>query len=222
MRIGIGVDLMSVSRFARVAVHPRYREIVFTGAELAQADDLGEARRVERLAGRFCAKEATCKLLGRGFLQGLRWRDIEIISDKWGAPRVTLHGGARRTAQQAGLTDIALALTHQADLVVAVAAAAQIPPNHHDKEPGMEYIIATEQDRLDDIARIAADLFSVTAAEVAAAQSFIDDLGADSLLVIDLLTRLERNYDIRIPDSDMLRMVDLGSTYEVVAEHAGW
>jgi len=63
----IGVDLMSVSRFARVAEHPRYRTLVFTERELAEAGQLGSARSVERLAGRFCVKEATCKLLGRGY-----------------------------------------------------------------------------------------------------------------------------------------------------------
>ena len=82
--------------------------------------------------------------------------------------------------------------------------------------------IATEQDRTTEIAQIAADLFSVSAAEVTAARSFIDDLETDSLLAIDLLTRLENRYNIAIPDSDVLRMVNLHGTYEVVAEHAGW
>lgn len=119
----IGIDLLSVSRFDRIARHPRYRALVFTATELAQADGLGPERRVERLAGRFCVKEATCKLLGRGFMQGLRWRDIEVVNDGWGAPAVTLHGGARELAERSGLRDIAITLTHQNDLVVAVAAA---------------------------------------------------------------------------------------------------
>jgi holo-[acyl-carrier protein] synthase len=121
----IGVDLLSVSRFSRVAAHRRYRTLLFTETELAQADLLGPERCAERLAGRFCVKEATCKLLGRGFGQGLRWRDIEVTSDRWGAPAVTLTGGARRLADEAGLHDIVVTLTHQADLVVAVAAAGE-------------------------------------------------------------------------------------------------
>ncbi|MCX4750465.1 holo-ACP synthase [Kitasatospora sp. NBC_01287] len=119
----IGVDLLSVSRFARVAEHHRYRALVFTEAELAEAGELGPRRRVERLAGRFCVKEATCKLLGRGFGQGLRWRDIEVTGDSWGAPVVTLSGGARQLAEEAGVHEIAVTLTHQVDLVVAVAVA---------------------------------------------------------------------------------------------------
>jgi phosphopantetheine--protein transferase-like protein len=121
----IAVDLLSVSRFGKIAEHRRYRRLVFTEAELAQAGEPGTARHAERLAGRFCVKEATCKLLGRGFGQGLRWRDIEVTTDEWGAPAVTLHGGAERLAAAAGLGDIAVSITHQVDLVVAVAAAVR-------------------------------------------------------------------------------------------------
>jgi holo-[acyl-carrier protein] synthase len=119
----IGVDLLWVSRFCRVATHPRYRALVFTDAELAEAESASPGRYTERLAGRFCVKEATCKLLGRGFGQGLRWRDIEVTEDGWGAPQVTLHGGARRLADAAGLDGIVASITHQAGLVVAVAVA---------------------------------------------------------------------------------------------------
>jgi len=119
----IGVDLLSVSRFTRIAEHHRYRTLVFTEAELADAGEIGSPRHAERLAGRFCVKEATCKLLGRGFGQGLRWRDIEVTSDVWGAPVVALSGGARRIADESGLGDVVVTLTHQVDLVVAVAAA---------------------------------------------------------------------------------------------------
>ncbi|HEY8980276.1 MAG TPA: holo-ACP synthase [Streptomyces sp.] len=124
----IGVDLQSVSRFARIAAHRRYRGFLFTEQELDQAEGLSPERYAERLAGRFCAKEATCKVLGRGYGQGLRWRDIEVVNDAWGAPSVHLTGGARRLADQAGLSDFRLTLTHQADLVVAVAMAEETPP----------------------------------------------------------------------------------------------
>jgi holo-[acyl-carrier protein] synthase len=119
----IGVDLLCVSRFARIAAHPRYRTLVFTTVELAEAGGLAEPRRGERLAGRFCAKEATAKVLGRGFGQGLRWRDIEVTGNRWGAPFVTLRGGASQLAAAAGISRIVLSLTHHSDLVMCVATA---------------------------------------------------------------------------------------------------
>jgi len=117
----IGVDLLDIPRFATVAKHTRYRTVLFTDAELAEADGMAEPRSTERLAGRFCAKEAVAKLLGRGFGQGLRWRDIEVTNDRWGAPVVTLTGGARRIADETGVASVALSLSHQSDLVVCVA-----------------------------------------------------------------------------------------------------
>ncbi|MEE1838764.1 holo-ACP synthase [Streptomyces sp. NPDC088190] len=117
----IGVDLLAVRRFSRIAQHDRFRSLVFTEAELAQAYTLGPERSVERLAGRFCVKEATCKVLGRGFWQGVHWRDIEVLGDPWGKPVVTLHGGAKQIAYELGLSEVAVTLTHQVDLVVAVA-----------------------------------------------------------------------------------------------------
>lgn len=120
----IGVDLLSISRFSRVSRHPRCRTLVFTPAELAEADGLRGERRAERLAGRFCAKEATAKVLGRGLGQGLGWRDIEITAGRWGAPEVTLRGGARRIAEEAGIGRIEMSLSHHGDFVVCVAAAA--------------------------------------------------------------------------------------------------
>ena len=130
----IGVDLMGVTRFARIAAHERYRALLFTPAELAQAEGLAPQPYAQRLAGRFSAKEAVCKVLGRGFCQGLVWRDIEVTADHWGAPHVTLTGGARQVAERLGVRHIALTLTHQEDLVVAVAVASGYPEGGNDED----------------------------------------------------------------------------------------
>lgn len=76
--------------------------------------------------------------------------------------------------------------------------------------------------RLAEIAELAADLFSVTPAEVHAAESFVDDLEADSLLAIELLSHLEKRYRISIPEGELFGMTNLRATYAVVAAHAGW
>lgn len=126
----LGVDLQSVSRFRGIARH-RIRRILFTERELAEVESLAADRLVERLAGRFSAKEATCKVLGRGFGQGVRWRDIEILTDRFGAPEVRLSGGALARAHEAGLTRFQLSLTHQADFVVVVAFAEETSSAPH-------------------------------------------------------------------------------------------
>jgi len=117
----IGVDILFISRFARIADSPRYRRVLFTEHELRAAEDLGRSRAREYLAGRFCAKEAVAKLLGRGFGQGLGWRDIEVVADSWGAPVAALHGGAARVASDSGLPGVSVSLAHQGDVVICVA-----------------------------------------------------------------------------------------------------
>ncbi|MFJ6215528.1 holo-ACP synthase [Streptomyces sp. NPDC092296] len=119
----VGIDLLEIDRFARIAAHPGGRRIVFSSTELAHADTLGAPRRSEYLAGRFCAKEATAKALGRGLGQGLSWREIEVLADAHGAPQVLLSGGAQAVAEQAGIGRIELSLSHQGGLVVCVAIA---------------------------------------------------------------------------------------------------
>ncbi|MCX5391931.1 4'-phosphopantetheinyl transferase superfamily protein [Streptomyces sp. NPDC006482] len=231
----LGVDLQSVSRFRRIAQHPRMRGCLFTERELAQAEGLAPERYAERLAGRFSAKEATCKVLGRGFGQGVRWRDIEIVSNEWGAPLVFLSGGARAVADRAGLTRFQLTLSHQADLVIAVAAAEELPERRPDNGSGgkptlkreVSPIMSTptlsnETSRLHEIATIAADLFTVSVDEVKEAESFVNDLGTDSLLAIELLCQLEKRFDVQIDEGQAPLMVNLRGTYDVVAEIAGW
>ncbi|MGW5745313.1 holo-ACP synthase [Amycolatopsis sp. NPDC003861] len=218
----IGVDLMSIPRFAEVAAHQRYRTLVFTPVELEQAARMGAERSLERLAGRFSVKEATCKMLGRGFGQGLRWRDIEVTNDDWGAPLVTLGGGAAEIADEAGLEEIVVTLSHQADLVVAVAAAGCARPPRPFRRAAEPAPAAPVLARFDELAVLAADLFSVPPTEVAAAASFAGDLGVTSVVVIELLARIEHRYGIRIPEAGIYRMTDLRHTYGVVAEAAGW
>lgn len=188
----IGVDLMSVSRFARVAEHHRYRALVFTELELSEAGQLGSQRYLERLAGRFCVKEATCKLLGRGFGQGLRWRDIEVGTDVWGAPAVVLSGGARRLADEAGLHQIAVSLAHQVDLVVAVAVA------DHGRSPRPR----------------------AAGPQPAAAEQPADGLGAASALTFELLARLEQRHGVRIPEPASHPTADLRGARRAAARGA--
>jgi len=119
----IGTDLVDVARFARIAAHPGGRRLVFTAAELAAADTLGERRRAEYLAGRFCAKEAVAKALGRGLGQGLVWRDIEVLGNAYGAPVATVRGGALAIAAEQRIERIEVSLSHQGGLVFCVAVA---------------------------------------------------------------------------------------------------
>ena len=49
--------------------------------------------------------------------------------------------------------------------------------------------------------------------------SFIDDLGADSLDIVELIMALEEEFDIEIPDSDAEKVVTVGDVVDYIKEH---
>ena len=50
--------------------------------------------------------------------------------------------------------------------------------------------------------------------------SFIDDLGADSLDIVELIMALEEEFDIEIPDADAEKVVTVGDVVEYIRENA--
>ena len=49
--------------------------------------------------------------------------------------------------------------------------------------------------------------------------SFIDDLGEDSLDIVELIMALEEEFDIEIPDSDAEKVVTVGDVVEYIKDH---
>jgi acyl carrier protein len=54
----------------------------------------------------------------------------------------------------------------------------------------------------DQVKNIIADRLSVDASQVTPQASFIDDLGADSLDIVELVMAFEQEFDLEIPDED--------------------
>ena len=49
--------------------------------------------------------------------------------------------------------------------------------------------------------------------------SFIDDLGADSLDIVELVMALEEEFDIEIPDADAEKVVTVGDVVDYIKEN---
>jgi len=67
---------------------------------------------------------------------------------------------------------------------------------------------------------IVADRLGVEFAEVTPEATILDDLGADSLDVVELVMELEEKFDIEIPDEDVERMRTVGDMERYVIERA--
>lgn len=115
----VGVDVVDVTRLARLLLR---RGADLTDRVFTPAERDGCAGDVRRLAARLAAKEATAKALGTG-IGPVGWRDVEAPPTR-GAPRLVLHGAARRAADEQGLDRWELSLAHDTTHAVAVVVAA--------------------------------------------------------------------------------------------------
>ena len=120
----VGVDLIEITRVERMLARysNRFLERVFTLAEVLYC----RARPAE-LAARFAAKEAVAKALGVGVRMiardGINWQDAEIIGDARGKPLIRLYGRAAERADELGLTEWAISLSHTREYAIAFVVA---------------------------------------------------------------------------------------------------
>ena len=70
------------------------------------------------------------------------------------------------------------------------------------------------------VKNVIVDQLSVDADEVTLEASFVDDLGADSLDVVELIMGLETELDIQIPDEDAEKISTVGDAVEYIKSHA--
>jgi acyl carrier protein len=77
-------------------------------------------------------------------------------------------------------------------------------------------------ERKDRIRKLIAKIIEVDAARVTDDARFQQDLGADSMGAIELLSQLETTFKIRISENELENMNTLQDTYKVVCKAAGW
>ena len=70
----------------------------------------------------------------------------------------------------------------------------------------------------DKIREIIVEQLGVSAEEVVPEASFIDDLGADSLDIVELVMGMEEQFQVEIPDEDAERMQSIGDAINYVEE----
>lgn len=121
-QVGIGIDVVSISEFARTL--SSRSGCAFVARSFTDHERAYSANRPERLAVRWAAKEAVAKAIGTGF-RGIRPSQIEIVHSTTGAPFV-------RSAESdtwplyAHTWQWSVTLSHEGD--AAIAFALGIPP----------------------------------------------------------------------------------------------
>ena len=77
----------------------------------------------------------------------------------------------------------------------------------------------SSEEIFDKIKEIIVEQLGVAENSVTEEASFIDDLGADSLDIVELIMALEEEFDIEIPDSDAEKIVTVGDVVEYLKDN---
>jgi acyl carrier protein len=70
------------------------------------------------------------------------------------------------------------------------------------------------------VKEIIVEQLGVSEGEVVPEAKFIDDLGADSLDLVELVMALEEEYGTEISDEEAEKIVTVGDAYEYIKSHA--
>lgn len=120
MRFSSGVDLIEIQRVRDAIERHGDKFIARIFTEYEQSECKGK---VPSLAARFAAKEAAAKALGTG-IGAVSWLEIEIRGDENHAPHLYLSGMAEITAQEKGLLQWSVSLSHTESQAIALVVAA--------------------------------------------------------------------------------------------------
>lgn len=117
-----GIDIIEISRIGKAVDSwgERFLNRIYTPGEIAYCRN-----RIPELAARFAGKEAVMKALGTGHI-GISPRDIEILSSKGGAPVVHLTGTAKERADEIGLDNLAISLSHSREYAIASVIGGKV------------------------------------------------------------------------------------------------
>jgi len=71
----------------------------------------------------------------------------------------------------------------------------------------------------DKIKEIISDQLGIDAEEITMESSFVDDLGADSLDIVELIMALETEFDLEIPDEDAEKISAVADVVNYIKKH---
>ncbi len=113
----IGIDIVEISRISKAITRweGSFLHRVYTDAELKLC-----GKKHSSLAARFAGKEAVLKALKR--TNGISWKQIEVLAEPDGSPRLCLHGRAREQAERLGLGNLAITLAHSKEYAIAMVS----------------------------------------------------------------------------------------------------
>ncbi|EOC99530.1 NAD(P)H-hydrate dehydratase [Caldisalinibacter kiritimatiensis] len=119
MIIGNGIDIIETDRIKKILKRQKsFINRIYSDKEKKYIKSRKE--NIHTIAGMFAAKEAVSKSLGSG-IRDFKWKDIEILHDSFGKPYVELNGNAKKLAEEKGIENIHISITHIEKYALAFA-----------------------------------------------------------------------------------------------------
>ena len=87
--IGVGVDIVDNKRIKKLIRNKGFISRVFSKKEIFQSKKIRD--KTSYFSKRFAAKESLSKAIGTGFRNGLNFKDISVVNDKYGKPNYELN-----------------------------------------------------------------------------------------------------------------------------------
>jgi len=79
--------------------------------------------------------------------------------------------------------------------------------------------MANKENLFEKVRAIIVDQLGVEEDEVKMESSFIEDLGADSLDIVELIMALEEEFEIEVPDEDAEKLTTVGQAIDYIKSH---
>ncbi len=123
--IGIGIDLVEVSRIASMLERhgEAFLERTYTDEEIAYCSK--SASSAMHYAARFAVKEAVAKALGCGISGKVSLSGISVRNDSLGCPHVVLDSDAQEYLNSIGGKNILISITHIKEYAQAMAVVVR-------------------------------------------------------------------------------------------------
>ena len=124
MKIYCGTDIIEVERIKKAILStPKFKEKIFTPAEISYAENKSDIAKYQHYAGRFAAKEAIYKSISNVYAH-VELGQIEIINDStnFNRPKVVIYNTEFNKIAQNIQIDVSI--SHIKDYAIAYSTAS--------------------------------------------------------------------------------------------------
>ncbi len=120
--MSIGIDITEVKRIEEMAEkYEGFLKRIFTPGEIKFCEK--KRNKFQHYASRFAAKESVLKAIATEWNSYVGWKDIEILNDPSGRPRVNTYGTVKKILKEQKIKEILVSLSHTKKYAISMAFA---------------------------------------------------------------------------------------------------